>query len=94
MRQLRRAQESADALVKRREEQLSEARRALAEAQSAALVKNPDVDLDGSDSPASRGFILSGGAAVKHKGVWLGAAVMLAVVLGLGYAGWRISRSS
>ena len=31
---------------------------------------------------------------MNHKGVWLGAAVMLAVVLGLGYAGWRISRSS
>ena len=31
---------------------------------------------------------------MKRKGVWLGAAVVLAVVLGLGYAGWRISRSS
>jgi len=29
---------------------------------------------------------------MKRAGVWLGAAVMLAVVLGLGYAGWRISR--
>ena len=31
---------------------------------------------------------------MNRKGVWLGAAVMLAVLLGLGYAGWRIFRSS
>ena len=31
---------------------------------------------------------------MKRNAVWLGGAVMMAVVLGLGYAGWRISRSS
>jgi len=31
---------------------------------------------------------------VNRKGVWLVAPVVLAVVLGLGYAGWRIFRSS
>jgi hypothetical protein len=31
---------------------------------------------------------------VNHKVVWLGAAVMLAVLLGLGYAGWRIFLST
>ena len=31
---------------------------------------------------------------MKRKAVRLGAAVMLAVVAGLGYAGWQISRSS
>ncbi len=31
---------------------------------------------------------------MNRKGVWLGAVVMLAAVLALGYAGWRISRSS
>ena len=31
---------------------------------------------------------------MKRKGAWFGAAVMLAIVLGLGYTAWRISRSS
>ena len=31
---------------------------------------------------------------MNHKRAWLGAAVVLVVLLGLGYAGWRISRSS
>ena len=31
---------------------------------------------------------------MEREGVWFGAAVVLAVVLGLGYAGWRISRFS
>jgi len=31
---------------------------------------------------------------VHQKGAWLGVAVVLLVLLGLGYAGWRISRSS
>jgi hypothetical protein len=39
-------------------------------------------------------YDVSGGAAVKRKGVWFGAVVMVAIVLGLGYADWRISRSS
>src|SRR5512139_2580623 len=31
---------------------------------------------------------------MKRRGAWVGAACMLAVVLGLGYVGWRTWRSS
>jgi hypothetical protein len=54
---LRKAQAAADAMVRKREQALGDSRKALAAAQSAALVKNPDLDLDGTQSAESQAFV-------------------------------------
>ena len=57
MRQLVLAKEAAETLRRKREQALGDSRKALAESQSSALVKNPNIDLDGLDSPESQAFV-------------------------------------
>ena len=64
LRQFNRAQAAADTLVQRREQELAAARRELSKAQSAVLIANPDVEVDGIDSPASQAFVR---ASLEHE---------------------------